>query len=220
MIDFTDKFGPADLIRINILIQLVGKNKKILDLGCSNGFVSKLIKDKGNDVYGVDISASLVKKTSRLGIKTFTADLENEIPFRKETFDVVVAGEVIEHIKDTDKFLQEIYRILKNDGYLVLTTSNFVSLGRRIQYLLGRAGYHEASLSYPNCSAGHLRYFNKELLLGLLKVNHFNVNLFTSDVVNFSFDTNSNIRSAFLAKTFPTLGRSLIVRASKSLLKK
>jgi len=220
--DLTDRiynndreYGPADQIRVAKIIGLAGKNNRVLDVGCYNGFLSKKILDKGNEVFGLDIAKEALKKASLLGIKTKQADLEDKFPFSSGFFDVVVAAEIIEHLKDTDSFLKEIYRVLKPEGYLVLSTSNLVSFGRRIMYLLGKDGYHEASFSYPPKAAGHLRYFNKDLLLGLIKKHNFKISLFTSDTVNFSFNIHSSLRSVKLAEIFPTLGRSLIVKAKK-----
>ena len=209
-------YGKADLIRINKIVQLVGGGNKVLDVGCYYGFLGELLKENGNEVYGVDIAKEALQKTKTKGIKTKYADLEKKIPFKRGFFDVVVAAEVIEHLKDTDLFLEEIYRVLKPGGFLVITTSNLVSFGRRIAYLFGRDGYHEASYSFPEDAAGHLRYFNKELLIGLLRYHHFKIVKFTSDVVNFTPRTKSRLRSTFLAEILPTLGRSLIVKMRKN----
>jgi 2-polyprenyl-3-methyl-5-hydroxy-6-metoxy-1,4-benzoquinol methylase len=209
-------YGPADLIRINKVVKLVGTGNKILDVGCYNGFLGKKFIKAGNKVYGVDISKKALEKAEKFGVLVKCADLEKKLPYGSNFFDIIVAAEIIEHLKDTDFFLKEIFRVLKPGGSLVLTTSNLVSFGRRIMYLVGREGYHEASFSYPENSAGHLRYYNKELLLGLLKHHRFEIELFTSDVVNLSADIYSPLRSSLLAKIFPTLGRSLIVKAKKN----
>lgn len=210
-------YSRADLFRIGRVVRLVGKNKKVLDLGCYYGFLGKRFIDNGNEVWGVDVAKEALKKAETLGLETKYADVEKEIPFESGRFDVVVAAEIIEHLKDTDHFLEEIRRVLKEDGFLILTTSNLVSLGRRFLYLLGKNSYHEASFSFPEepPAAGHLRYFNKGLLLGLLKHHNFAIEEFSSDVVNFSPNTKSRLQSTFLAKLFPTLGRSLIVKARK-----
>jgi SAM-dependent methyltransferase len=59
------------------------------------------------------------------------------LPFENEFFDAVFAGEVIEHLFDPDHFLDEVYRVLKHKGILVLTTPNLASLHNRIALLLG-----------------------------------------------------------------------------------
>ncbi len=208
-------YGPADQVRIKKVVALVGEGHRVLDVGCYNGYLSKIILDKGNEVHGIDIARRGLQKAKKLGIRVKKADLEKRFPYKSGFFDVVVAAEVIEHLKDTDHFLDEIYRVLKTGGFLVLTTSNLVSFGRRIMYLLGRDGYHEASFSFPSNAAGHLRYYNKDLLLGLLEYHKFVPEILTSDVVNLSFNIYSRLRSIWLAGLFPALGRSLIVKAKK-----
>jgi len=215
MYDRERPYSGVDLYRVREVVRLVGKGNKVLDLGCYYGFLGQLFLKNGNEVWGVDIAKEALKKAAALGLKTKYADVEKEIPFDSESFDVVVAAEIIEHLKDTDRFLEEIHRVLRPNGFLVLTTSNFLSLGRRLFYLLGKNAYHEASYTFPPHPAGHLRYFSKDLLLSFLKYHQFEIVSFTSDVVNFTSDPNSSRHSTFLAKLFPTLGRSLIVKARK-----
>lgn len=193
--------------RVNHMVKLVGKNKKVLDIGCYDGTISKLIKDNGNDVYGVDISEPAVELARLKGIQAKRADIEEEIPFPNGFFDVIVMGEVIEHIFDTDNFLKNIRKLLKVNGYVIITTPNLAALGRRILLLFGKNPLIESS-----CKEGsHIRYLVKDTIFSLLKSNGFTVDIFTSDVVNF---TKSGIfYSAKLAKLFPTLGRTLIMRA-------
>jgi 2-polyprenyl-3-methyl-5-hydroxy-6-metoxy-1,4-benzoquinol methylase len=216
MYDRERAYRGVDLFRVRKAVRLVGKGKKVLDLGCYYGFLGEQFIKRGNEVWGVDIAREALKKAAARGLQTKYADVEKEIPFGDGSFDVVAATEIIEHLKDTDRFLEEIHRVLKPDGSLVLTTSNFLSLGRRIFYLLGKNAYHEASFTFPPHPAGHLRYFSKDLLLHFLRFHHFEVVRFESDVVNFTPNPNSRLHSTLLAEVFPTLGRSLIVKARKS----
>jgi len=215
MYDHERPYSGVDLYRVREVVRLVGRGRKVLDLGCYYGFLGQLFLKNGNEVWGVDIAKEALKKAAALGLKTKCADVEKEIPFGDALFDVVVAAEIIEHLKDTDRFLEEIHRVLKPGGFLVLTTSNFLSLGRRLFYLLGKNAYHEASFTFPPNPAGHLRYFSKDLLLSFLRYHQFEIVSFGSDVVNFTSNPNSALHSTFLAKLFPTLGRSLIVKARR-----
>lgn len=86
------------------------------------------------------------------------------------------------------------------------------SLGRRFLLLCGRSPHIDTNLR--NKSAGHIRYFVKSTLFSLLQDNGFRITYFTSDVVN--FDNSHRFFSVGLAKLFPSLGRSLIVKAVKN----
>lgn len=204
--------SKAERVRLEKIIEFVGLDNKVLDIGCYDGTVgSKLIK-KGNDVYGIEINQEVIEIAKQKGIKVIAQDIESRFGFENNFFDVVVAAELIEHILDTDFFIEEIKRVLKAGGILVLTTPNIASLGRRLFLLFGKNPYFEASLGYPpEAHAGHIRFFTKDLLFGFLKHKGFEILKFTSDVIN--FDSSGKIASKLFADLFPKLGRSLIVKA-------
>lgn len=198
--------------RISTVLKWVGKNRKILDVGCYNGLFSEEFKKIGNVVYGVDASTDAVEEAKNRGIKASVADLEDRLPFEDEFFDVIHAGEVIEHLYDTDTFISECARVLKKGGLLLISTPNTVSLPRRILYLMGKGKFFEASntFSTEEFSVGHIRFFTKDLLRDFVQSFGFELLEFTSDYVNLPF-----FRSELLAKIKPTFGRSLIMKFIK-----
>lgn len=205
-----NSLNPAHRIRIGRCVELVGVGKKVLDVGCFEGTISKLFLKRGNEVYGLDISPAAVKKARKKGIKAQTGDVEEAWPFEDDTFDLVFAGEIIEHVFDTDGFLQEAKRVLKPHGELVLTTPNLASLGRRLLLFGGQNPHIETGMSHKDDDAGHVRYFVKGSLSKLLTRNGFKITRFTSNVVNFT--PSGRLSSKFLARIFPTLGSALIVK--------
>src|SRR3989338_1220909 len=84
------------------------KNPKVLDIGCADGYISSIIsKEKGAVVHGIDISASAVERAKKKGIKAIRADIDGTpLEFRDDFFDVVVCGDVIEHIYSTEGLLE------------------------------------------------------------------------------------------------------------------
>lgn len=214
-VKFKEKYLPygPDKIRIEKILNFIeGEGNKVLDIGCRDGYIGGLIKEKGNVVYGIDNSKEALERAAKRGIIVSLGNVEEGLPYENEFFDYIFAGEVIEHIYDTDFFLKEIYRVLKNKGYLVLTTPNLATLGRRILLLIGKNPLIEPSLSEPN-SSGHIRYFIKSTLEKLLQKHNFKVIKFISDVVN--FNNRGTFYSILLAKLWPTFGRSLIIKARK-----
>lgn len=204
------KFTKPDKVRISKIIKWAGSNNKILDIGCGAGFIGEKLRKNKNKVYGIDTSPKCLKKASEKGITCKQCDIEDEkIPF-KEKFDVVIAAEIIEHVIDTDSFLQKIKTSLKPDGKLIITTPNAASLGRRILLLLGKNPILEYRAGGDN--AGHLRYFTKHTLKQLLKENGYKIIKFESDIVN--FDKQGKFSSKTLADLFPTLGKSLITEVA------
>ncbi len=136
------------------------KGKKILDLGCGTGYGSKeLMKLGAKEVSGIDINREAIKfaiknfqtksdiRTKKL---TFQVGDSTKLPFRNNSFDVIVSFEVIEHIQNYRKYLQEVFRVLKNRGYFIFSTPN------RFQ--------HRSSTSHF-----HFKEFTPDELIGLFK---------------------------------------------------
>ena len=207
------KVTAIDRIKLQKVFKLLhGKKKVILDLGCGDGVYMKYFRQAGHSVIGVDIAENAIKKARKKGFKVY--DLPLDKPFAskiKERFDVAFGSEIIEHIFDTDQFLQEIRRVLKKNGELIITTPNVASLGRRILLLLGKSPLTETTARKSD--AGHVRYFTHETLANLLKENGFLVKYSSSAVVN--LDINGHVYSKLLASLFPQIGNTIIIKAVK-----
>src|SRR3989304_6535235 len=196
--------------RIRQILSLIGTGSKILDVGSYNGGITRRIKEQGNDVKAADASSAFADLDRELGIPFSQVDLERPLPYGDSEFDVVFAGEVIEHLADTDTFIREIGRVLKLGGRLVLTTPNVASLARRIMLLFGINPFFEASFTFPGAGvAGHLRYFTPSLLKSFLTSCKFRVEFLGTDSITLT----PNYGRVFLATVFPTFGRSIIVVA-------
>lgn len=181
---------------------------KLLDIGCYDGYIAMLLKEKiGNecDVYGIDTANNSIKLSRKKGIHAKICDVTKGIKYASNLFDYVFAGEIIEHLVDTDYFMREIRRVLKPDGILILTTPNSLSLGRRIHYLFGKGTFLEISFSIPKNAAGHLRYFTFGTMREFIILHKFEEITMFSDTVNFP-----GFKIDLLAKIFPTLGQSII----------
>ncbi|MFC1622625.1 methyltransferase domain-containing protein [Patescibacteria group bacterium] len=127
-------------------------------------------------------------------------------------FDIIISSEIIEHIYDTDFFLQEIFRILKPDGKLLITTPNVASFGRRIMLFLGLNPLIETSVDQGN--SGHIRYFTFKSLKRLLNKNGFKIIKKHSDVINFNnFGT---LKTHSLPKYLFNFGQSIIYLTQKN----
>ncbi len=98
---------------------------KILDFGCGLGNVVVAGQNKGIDLYGVDNfdigGAQYLEKAQKTGLvgTKIAKTISDKIPFEDSTFDLVMANQVFEHVKDLPATLQEIWRVLKKDGHLL-----------------------------------------------------------------------------------------------------
>jgi 2-polyprenyl-3-methyl-5-hydroxy-6-metoxy-1,4-benzoquinol methylase len=101
------------------------KNKTFLEVGCGLGYFSERALSMGAKVTGIDVGSKLVKKTKdRVPGGRFLTASAAKLPFKNNTFDIVLCTEVIEHVEFQQKTLKEMFRVLKHGGVLVITTPN------------------------------------------------------------------------------------------------
>lgn len=117
---------------------LEGVEGEILDLGCHGGtltnFVSRL--NKKNRLYGLDISESAIRYAAKRHshIEFQTQDLNNGIPYPDKKFDAVTCFDVLEHVYDPLKLVNETKRVLKDGGYFILDIPNETPLFKIIWF--------------------------------------------------------------------------------------
>jgi SAM-dependent methyltransferase len=122
--------------RFEFIRREVGKDKKVVELGCRFGGLLQYFIE-GNEVVGVDIDRNaLVICREKFGIETHVANLNDKLPYSNSEFDVVVLSEVLEHLPYPELTFQEISRILKNEGKLVGSVPNATHLRNRLRFLL------------------------------------------------------------------------------------
>src|SRR6056297_1525826 len=119
------------------------RKKTVLDVGCiqhkaikeeSPFWLHKHIKEVAKKVKGIDILKEEAKELNKKGYNIIIGNAE-EIKLSNK-FEVIVAGEIIEHISNKGKFLENMYYHLKKEGHLILTTPNLFALRYQIRNFL------------------------------------------------------------------------------------
>lgn len=217
-------FNKDHKLRTEIVIELIKEviNKKpkypqkLLSIACSSGIIEEEIKKRlGINIFGIDAAEKSLKIARRRGIITKCGDVSNALPFENNYFDFIFAGEIIEHIFDTQSFLKEIYRILKPDGYLILTTPNLARFDDRLKFLFGKTPRQIAPL-HPYLYL-HIRPFTFNLLKNTLNFCNFKNIVLRTNIIELNFFNRAiKFYSRLVTRLFPTLGLTLIVRAKKA----
>ena len=141
--------------RSQLFKKWVGKNKKVLDMGCRDGILTRHFIEQ-NEVTGMDIDQLALEACKKnLNIETIWADFSLQIPLPTSSFNVVIAGEVIEHLPYPEITISEVSRILKPGGLFVGSVPNSYHLKNRLRVLKGRL------IDYDQT---HLRAYNVMLL--------------------------------------------------------
>lgn len=122
-------------------------NKAILDVGAGHGAFSKKLDELGFEVSACDLFPELFYYYQ---VKCKKADLTKSLPYSDNSFDVVVAMEVMEHILDHEVFFSEVNRVLKPGGKLFISTPNILSLKSRIRFLFSGFFYSFKPLNLHN----------------------------------------------------------------------
>jgi SAM-dependent methyltransferase len=135
-----------------------GPGRRVLDLGCRDGALTQAYVE-GNEVVGVDADREALAEAERLGIETRWADLDQPLDFADASFDVVVAGELLEHLRDPERLVAEIRRALRPAGTFVASVPNAYRLKGRLRFLVGHA---------PESDPTHLQMFSPADVRALL----------------------------------------------------
>jgi len=115
---------PTQKDRMNKLIDICikeGSDKKVLDVGAADGYLSDKLTKIGFNVVPLDISETRVKRMKEIyGLKAVLGSIL-KIPFKNNSFDIVIAGEILEHLNNMWKGLKELERVCKPKGLLLIT---------------------------------------------------------------------------------------------------
>lgn len=107
------------------------KGLKILDIGCSSGVITQSIARHGGTVVGIDVDKNAIKKAiaDSKDIKNLSFKLASGtiLPFKNNSFDVVICNQVYSFISNPPKMMKEVYRVLKTKGFCLFTGDNLLN---------------------------------------------------------------------------------------------
>jgi 2-polyprenyl-3-methyl-5-hydroxy-6-metoxy-1,4-benzoquinol methylase len=158
---------PSDFaLRRRFLLERVQAGQHVLDVGCGEGRFAAELAGAGAQVVGIDVAEEPLRRarvrTPELDLRLVPDSGPWSLP--DASFDVVWAGEVIEHVADTSAWLSEVRRVLRSGGSLVLSTPAHEPL-TLLRMALSRRAFAERF----EPRGDHLRFYSRDTLTQLIR---------------------------------------------------
>jgi SAM-dependent methyltransferase len=137
---------------------------RVLDIGCGSGWLAQALRRQGHHVVGVDLrhEDGVEQRTDQF----VRADLDHGLPAEVDSeFDVVIAADVLEHVRDSERLLRDAVTRLAPDGRLLVSVPNISHWYPRIRIALGWFGYDQRGI----LDRTHLRFFTRRTFLHLVR---------------------------------------------------
>lgn len=148
------------------LLALVGSGKRVLDVGCSSGYLARPLVARGCTVTGIELDPRAAEAAREICEEVLVGDVETmELPFGPGSFDVVLCGDLVEHLRDPEAFLRRVRPAIAEDGRLALTTPNVANWSMRLGLLAGRWRYTERGI----LDRTHTHLFTRKTLVETLE---------------------------------------------------
>lgn len=164
---------PADALmreaflleRVDAIGKRLGRVPRALDIGCGEGYFASALARRGVQVVAIDVAGEPLRRAAARhpALDLRLVEPEAPLPLEDASFDVVWAGETIEHVADTAGWLSGLRRVLRSGGVLLLSTPDHGPLSRLLMALGPKA--FEASF---DPLSDHLRFYTRPALVKLL----------------------------------------------------
>jgi 2-polyprenyl-3-methyl-5-hydroxy-6-metoxy-1,4-benzoquinol methylase len=142
-------------------VLLTGQDKKVLEIGPATGYITRVLRDRGCRVTCIEVDPEAAQRAAPWSERIIVGDVE-QLDFRgalpDERFDVILLGDVLEHLVDPGDLLVRCREFLKDRGYVVASIPNAAHGSVRLALLAGRFPYTDWGL----LDRTHLRFFDRE----------------------------------------------------------
>jgi 2-polyprenyl-3-methyl-5-hydroxy-6-metoxy-1,4-benzoquinol methylase len=149
-------------------LAMVGHNKSVLEVGCAIGYFTKAMVERGCKVVGIELDPAAAAVAEEWAERVVVGDIDRGEVWDQvddEAFDVVLCGDVLEHLRDPLGALRSAVRKLKADGVVVASFPNIAHGDVRLSLLQGTFVYRDLGL----LDRTHVRFFTLETIRELLR---------------------------------------------------
>src|SRR5215469_347299 len=161
-----------------------GQGRRLLDVGCANGYLSRRFCERGYRVTGIDSRERPAVGFSET-IDFFTVDLDRGLPELEGAFDFIICADVLEHLYDPNVLLGDLRARLAPGGQLIASLPNSGNVYFRASILMGRFPSHDRGLF----DRTHLHFYMWEGWKKLLQAHGFHIQSVEPSAIPFSLMT-------------------------------
>jgi SAM-dependent methyltransferase len=130
-----------------MLLEAVGSGNRVLDVGCSSGYLARPLAARGNTIVGIELDPDAARAAEEFCEQVLVGDVETmELPLEPGSFDVVLGGDVIEHLRNPAAALERLRPLLRPGGRVVVSTPNVANWAIRLSLLGGRFRYTDRGI--------------------------------------------------------------------------
>lgn len=148
------------------LVERVGKIPvRVLDVGAWNGFLGRELASQGHELFGIEKDPIQAQQAAAFYRELAVADVETFPDLAGAPFDVILCGDVLEHLREPLEVLKHLVSFLRPGGRLLVTVPNVAFIACRLELLCGVFRYRDRGIM----DRTHLRFFTKASLLQLLR---------------------------------------------------
>lgn len=159
----SDRYGAHQKI-----INWVGRKKRVLEIGCANGYLLKKLTANGCQCLGIEVDPKMASLARKNGLAVITGDIEGTSMFKKighRRFEIIVLADVLEHLKDPEVTFKKLACLLEKEGRIIISVPNISFLTYRLLHLLGKFDYTDWGIM----DRTHLRFFTRNSIIQLVK---------------------------------------------------
>ena len=132
-----------------------GRGRWLLDVGVADGFLAKRLTEQGWHVAGIERDPQSAALARRHCKEVVVADLNHDVPRWERRFDLIVYGDVLEHLLSPEQVFQDLNRLLAPDGTVIVSMPNIAHLWVRLMLLCGRFEYQDRGI----LDRTHVKFF-------------------------------------------------------------
>jgi 2-polyprenyl-3-methyl-5-hydroxy-6-metoxy-1,4-benzoquinol methylase len=191
-------------------LNLVGKNKRVLEVGSATGQISRRLAEKGCEVIGIEVNEDCAEIAKKYCDDLLVCDIETIENLPYDDFDFILLLDVLEHLRSPLATLKKLKAYLNEGGSVIVSLPNMANWRVRWDLLFGRFEYSERGI----LDKTHLRFFNEKSAKDLLQ--HAGFDIIEFDVVptvhiihvrdSFAYAI-AKMRANFFASQFLMVGR-------------